>query len=269
MSPASTRAMSIASSPNGLPPGRDQRVPQRRRRSRIGDELEAELTREPRPQDGRLHAPDTHRFGVEAEVAERGQIEVREPLHQVTRRRTGGRDHRQLLGPAHDPRVQSVGGLAEPVLEPCRVDHDPELLVGVLVDVAVVDHQPVGVHERAVAHLPGSDPRQVVREPPLDQTGRIRTRHLVLHRREQVPQPGRRADGLVLVARGVAHRHGPGPAVLPDDLRSRGDLDVVQRRAALFVGHLSSLPFVVIDASMEPPQTFRGRQLLGRRFCGS
>ena len=43
------------------------------------------------------------------------------------------------------------------------------------------------------------------------------------------------------------------------------DVPVVQRRAVLFVGHLSSLPFVVIDALRSARRSARA----AGRFCGS
>ena len=229
MSPASTRAMSIASRPERLAAGLDQRLPQRGSRRRVRDELEPELTGEPRPQDGRLHATHLHGLRVEPEVAERRQVEVRQSLHQVARRGTGGRDHRQLLGTSGDPRVQAIGRLAEPVLQIRGVDHDPVLLVRVLVHVAVVDHEPVGVDERPVAHLAGAHARQVVREPALDQPAGVRPRDLVLDRGEEVPQTRGGTDRLVLVLGRVAHGHGPWPPVLPDDVGPRRGLDIVQR----------------------------------------
>jgi hypothetical protein len=134
-----------------------------------------------------------------------------------------------LLGSSDDACVEPTRRLAEPVFESRGVDHHPELLVRVLVDVAIVDHQTVGVHERAVSNLPRSDAGEVVRESSLDQPHRIGAGDLVLHGREQIPEPGRRPDGFVLGHRVVTELHGPRPPVLPDDLGARGDLDVMER----------------------------------------
>ena len=73
------------------------------------------------------------------------------PCSVRLRRRALDGDHGEVLGAMLDGGIEASGRLTEPVLEVRRVDHDPEPLLREPVDVAVVDHGPVGIDERTVA----------------------------------------------------------------------------------------------------------------------
>ena len=89
----------------------------------------------------------------------------------------------------------------------------------------VVHHQPVGIEERAVAHLPDLEPERVVAEHPLGGPQRVGSAELPLVQRRDVPHRHVVADRGVLL-RDVAEPLEPHPPAV---------LDV---RTALRGGHL-------------------------------
>ncbi len=123
------------------------------------------------------------------------------------------------------------------------VGHHPAVVVlGGVEDRRVVHHQPLGVEERAVPRLPDREPQRVVAEHPLDGPQRVGTAELPLVQRRDVPHGDVVTDRGVLL-RDVAEPLEPHPAaVLGVRAALRGGDLVECGRDRLVVAHGGMLP---------------------------
>ena len=112
--------------------------------------------------------------------------------------------------------VRAVGHHPDPVLQP--------------VDGAVVDHQSVGVAERAVADLPDIETEDVVGVHALGGSQRVGPPELPLVERRDVPYAEVIPNGPVLTV-GIAEAIGPEPAALLHEGRPQGGGGLVEGAA--------------------------------------
>ena len=144
---------------------------------------------------------DIDGLGEESEVLQGRQIGTGEPLQQFARTGPLHGDERHLTGLADDDDVEVRDNGSDRRIEVVGVRHDPEMLIRVLVDGAVVGHCAIGVDEGAIPHLANGERLQVIGEDPLYGPHGVLARDIPLLQGVDVPQANRGADGAVLRVR--------------------------------------------------------------------